>query len=58
MHHMTRPERLHVGQKGTKLTRVIRDEATGCMEEVLTTPRERGKIYLRDLSDHSRLTKG
>lgn len=40
INHMTRPEGLHTVQKGTKLTRVIRQEATGSMGEVLPTLRE------------------
>lgn len=50
---MARPEGLHAGQKGAKLTRVVCKEATGSMEEVLRTFRKRGrKIYLHNLSDH------
>lgn len=55
---MARPEVLHAGQKGTKLTNVIREEATRSMDDVLQTLRKRGrKIYLRNLSDRPQLTK-
>lgn len=40
LRHKPRPEGLHAGQKGTKLTLVICDETTGSMEEVLPTLRE------------------
>lgn len=50
--HMTLPEGLHTGQKDTKLARMIREETTGNMGEVLSTLREeKRKIYLCDPLD-------